>query len=325
MLPLQEVHNVLIRNILKRGYPFPMDERSVYNWAIELNVPRKGEYIIYTSGMYQMVPYINATVNLLEKAEKSAFYRFMFRLYGKIGFMDRFSGLLIRPSRVDKVAVTNIVRTIYFMLRKARVSVGYLYEDDIYSGALLHDLGLDALLEEHLNKLSQIFKKHGAKKIVTFDPHTLNIVRSVMPQFVEDYDYEAYSYLELLESKLKDIKIRNKNNKLTVTIQDPCLYARRENVIEPQRNLLEASGIKVVEARRSGKATGCCGGPVESLAPSFSKKVAIARLNELKEASKNIVVMCPICLANLGRFSREVGVDLRDLSEILYSHLFSQS
>ena len=314
MLPIRYVYNILIRNIKKTGFPFPISPERRYGWAKEINLPRQHDTVLYTSCLYQLVPYINAMVRFLEKAEKSSLWRFGIKMYSKFEFLDKFSGLFIRVSNKEIDPINNILKSIALLLRYAGIDFGYLYEDDIYCGALLYDLGLDQLFKKHAEMIYGILKKNNVKKIITIDPHTYHTFNTLFPKYVDGFDYEVVSYLELLDEKLPVAS--NKINE-TYTIHDPCIYARWENIIDPPRNLLERVGAQIVESKKSKVNTTCCGGPIESLAPEMSKAVALGRLNELKEASTKIITMCPICYANLGRYAKALNLEIMDLSQVL--------
>jgi Fe-S oxidoreductase len=76
------------------------------------------------------------------------------------------------------------------------------------------------------------------------------------------------------------------------------------------RKILDEIGVlrkehDIITAKDSG---GCCGGPLESLAPEISRKIAEKRIHDLTKVSNNIIVLCPICLTNLSRIASNVNV-----------------
>ncbi len=315
MLPLQAVFNILIRNITKTGYPFPIDREKCHKWAVELNIPRNKSTIMYTSCLYQLVPYINSMVSLLEKAEHSGFWKFGVKMYSGVSILDKFSSLFIRVPDKEIEKVHKILKSIALLLMKNNVDFGYLYENDIYSGALLYDLGLDELFKEHVVKVANIFKENKVEKILTIDPHTHHILNTIYPKYLDEFNIEVINYIELLDEK-NALRPVSKNSE-KYTIHDPCIYARWENIIDAPRKILRNAGIEIVEPLRTGLNTGCCGGPIESISPSMSKAVAIGRLNELREKCNKAITMCPICFANLGRYSSDVGVEIEDIAIVL--------
>ncbi|MDM7275425.1 MAG: (Fe-S)-binding protein [Thermoprotei archaeon] len=309
--PLQIVR-VVEENMKAHGLPFPAPREALYSWAKPLKMPDRGSPMLYTGGLYQITPYIMSVVDSLSKFEDLKLISVALkasRLLSTLGL----SGLVVRP-RADTVSyVENILRSIVELLRKAGVNVAYGYEDDLYSGVLLYDLGLDELFKEHAVKVYKALKSREAKTIITVDPHTTHIMRSVYPKYVEGYDLEVKSYLEVLaEAGLKT----EQQNGGDVVIHDPCLYARFEGVIGQPRFLLQKSGFKVLEPRRSGRMTYCCGGPIEGLAPKMAKTIAKTRLSELSEKHGVIVTLCPICYANLKSVSDD-KVKVEDIALLL--------
>ena len=162
-------------------------------------------------------------------------------------------------------------------------------------------------------RVTDLLKKKGVKKIITVDPHTTHTLRTVFPEYVKDFDLEVKSYLEVLaQSGIKPA--RQISDELS--LHDSCVYARHENVVEQPRALLAKTGATVNEPRLCGKNTHCCGGPLESLFPSESHRIAGNRAEQLKQSGGSIATMCPICLVSL-RKAAKGSVKVNDLSDTL--------
>ncbi|MFN4046241.1 MAG: (Fe-S)-binding protein, partial [Acidilobaceae archaeon] len=200
--PLQIV-KLVEDNMRAHGLPFPAPREALYSWAKPLNLPGRGSPMLYTGGLYQITPYIVSVVESLSKAEELRLTSMAFRasrLLSSLGL----SGLVVRPRADIASYVEKVLRSIVELLRKAGVEVAYGYEDDLYSGVILYDLGLDELFKEHAVKVYRALKSRGAEVIITVDPHTTHIMRSVYPKYVEGYDLKVKSYLEVLaEAGLK--------------------------------------------------------------------------------------------------------------------------
>jgi Fe-S oxidoreductase len=224
------------------------------------------------------------------------------------------SGVLGRESKRDRAGADRRLRNIVSLLRSADVAFGYLYEEELYSGALVHDEGLDATFAEHAERVAAVFAERGVSSVITVDPHTTNVLRSVFPSVVPGFDLEVRSYLEVLAAEPPE-PVRSLD--LDLVIHDSCVYARGENVVEEPRILLERAGIRIREPESTGRRTLCCGGPVESLFPSRARAICARRLDELSAAGEKIVAMCPICLLNLERGAEDRGIEVMDLCEVL--------
>ena len=101
-----------------------------------------------------------------------------------------------------------------------------------------------------------------------------------------------------------------------LVIHDSCVYARYEGIIDQPRSLLINAGVTVKEPELHGKATHCCGGPIESLFPSKSHEIAHQRISQLKAEGSHIVTMCPICQVSLNNVAGE-DCQVNDISSTL--------
>jgi Fe-S oxidoreductase len=312
-LPTGDIVGLMIDNLDKRDSVFPLSARKSSRWAKGLDIPRGGPTVIYTGSMYQLLPYIIAMVRLLARVEDTFLARWVFM--GR--FANRFvnlSAMGARPSRVDIDRYNQILRNIARLLQQAGVEFGYLYEDDLYAGALAYDMGVDGALRAHANRVFATLRKHGVRRVSTLDPHTTNMLRSVYPTMIEGFDIEVKSYLEVLaEADVEPLQRIDED----VVIHDSCLYARSEGMIDEPRRLLERAGYTVKEPRESRNLTYCCGGPIEALFPSASHAVAVQRVEQLRAVGgRQVTTMCPMCLASLGK-AADGTVPMEDISVFL--------
>ncbi|MFZ5647581.1 MAG: heterodisulfide reductase-related iron-sulfur binding cluster [Bacillota bacterium] len=294
-MPTGPTIGILADNLRIRNSVLPIPAKSATGWAEGLGLPRGGETVLYTGLMYQLIPYIEAMNKSREKMEDS----WMARYAGVGRHVNRvvnISGLMASPSGDMRKKFDTILVNIALLLKQAGIHFGYLYGEELYSGALIHDLGADDVLKSHAQKVFVVLKRHGVKNIITVDPHTTHMMRSVYPSIVSGYDINVKSYLEALAEKNAGPAVRLGGE---VVIHDSCVYTRYENVLGEQRGLLANAGVTVREPRDSGKFTLCCGGPVESLFPKKALESAVKRVDQIKEAGGRAVTMCPICYVNL--------------------------
>ncbi|MGC9153422.1 MAG: heterodisulfide reductase-related iron-sulfur binding cluster [Vulcanisaeta sp.] len=298
--------DIMKRSLDSNGLPIPMDKSYCTEWAKDMGIPRGGDTIIYTSCLYQMAPMINQLVPWIEKIKGTP-------LTGLAGVLSRFAGFVIKPNKADIDRANNILRNIAKALQRAGISFGFLYEDEPYSGALLYEIGAEDVFKEYFeNTVLKTFRKYGIRRVITIDPHTHNILTNVMPNYFK-VDLEVINYLDIL----REIKVKPKIN-VDVVIHDSCLYARYLGKYDTYRSILDNAGIKHIEDPLiTGKETAtCCGGPLESLSPELSRKIAKIRIENLAKLSKNVVTVCPICLANLSR-NAEGAVQIMDINEVV--------
>jgi len=281
----------------------------IHEWVYELNLPRGGRIILYTGLLYQLTPYIEKFVEYLEKLEMQKLPMLKVAKYiSKIVDISKFLEKQVSKEELERQK--RVLKSIAHLLSKAGVKFGYLYEEEPYSGALLYDLGLEELFIEHASKVAELFRKHGVETLITIDPHTTYILRKIYPLYIEGFNLEVKNYLEILDNS--ELIVKKKINK-KLTIHDPCLYSRYEKITEEPRRLLKRAGYEIIEVKRNRELTYCCGGPIESISPKLSGEIAKKRLSELKGASREIVVLCPICYSNLKRAS-DSDVIIQDIS-----------
>jgi len=299
-------------SLLRTGLPVPAPRDVVYSWARGTGLPGRGETYIYTGGLYQLAPYIRANVEALEALRRVGV---LWRLAGRLGeaAVGRLPlHLAFRPPKREVERARRVVRSIARMVASVSPGVAYLYERDLYPGTIAYEYGLDDVFQVQAMRVAKAVKSAGAKRLVTIDPHTTRILRSVIPEYVDGFDTEVVSYLELLDEagyqppRLKDEAV----------IHDPCLYARFEGVVEQPRRLLERAGLRLKEPGRSRRLTYCCGGPIEGIMPELSKKIARVRAEELLRYSSKVLVLCPICYVNLEPQVRGRGTVI-DVAEYL--------
>jgi Fe-S oxidoreductase len=311
-LPTKDVIGILGDNLRLRGSVLPLSARRATRWTKGLDLPRGGETVLYTGQMYQLIPFIERLV----RAERRLGDSPLARLAGvgrRINRLVNVSAFMARPSRREREEFDRVPRAVVQLLRDAGVEFGCLYEDDLYSGALAHDLGLDELVAAHARRVHDLFRKHGVRTVITIDPHTTNMLRSVYPTLLEGYDVEVKSYLEVLAER---DGVADTPPFRTAVLHDSCVFARYEGVVEEPRKLLARAGVTVVEPESAGRLTWCCGGPVEALYPDKALAQAQRRVEQLHSAGVQCVTMCPLCLVNLQK-AADGNVTFRDISEVL--------
>jgi Fe-S oxidoreductase len=312
-LPTGDVIGILADNLRLRGSVLPISNRNATRWARGLGLPRGGQTVLYTGMMYQLIPYIEGLVKAETRLGDSPLAK-LTPLGRKINRVINISAFMARPPAKLKAVYNQVPINVAGLLKRAGVEFGYLYKDDLYSGALAHDLGADEAVAEHARRVYEVLKKHGVRTLITIDPHTTNMLRSVYPKLIPGYDIEVKTYLEVLVEKDLDLQRALSGE---VVIHDPCVFARYEDIVDEPRKLLAATGMTFKEPEKSGRMTWCCGGPVESLYPEKALANAQKRVEQLQAVSSEVVTMCPMCFVNLSGAASD-GVTFNDLSHYLH-------
>jgi Fe-S oxidoreductase len=313
-LPIGDIIGILSDNLRIRKSVMPLSKKRATGWAKGLNLPMGGETVLYTGLMYQLIPSIASMESRMAQLEDSWITRTM--RMGRIA--NRFintSWFMAWPAREEQEAFDRYLRNIAQVLKAAGVEFGYLYGKELYAGALVCDQGMDEVFRTHAQRVYEVLKQHGVKRVITVDPHTTDMLRSVYPKVIDGYELEVKSYLEVLAEAKPVAKGKLSED---VVIHDSCVYARYEDVVDQPRELLEGAGATLKEQEDSGKRTQCCGGPIESLFPSKAKAIAQERIAQLERSGcKTVAAMCPICLLNLRKAANGNGATVQDISEYL--------
>ncbi len=280
----------LIRDsILRYGNPLGV---NLSGWAKGLSFNPSSKNLLYTGGMYQIMPYAKRIVDI-GGARKL------------LSILSRFPAL-VKLSRfvVDRKLKAELEKCLHNIVRLLSSSgIDFKYSRDFYPGTLLYDLGFVDEFEEHAKIVAGLLAEERVERIITVDPHTHYMLSEVYPKYV-DFDFEVVHYLELL-----NVKFRKYEG--VITYHEPCIFSRKLDFFTP--NSILENIAEVVYPRNSGRKSMCCGGPVESLFPEITEKIAAKRFQELKDTgAEKIITACPICYVNLKKDPSVI-----DISEFL--------
>ena len=142
-------------------------------------------------------------------------------------------------------------------------------------GMPYYELGLIDKFKEKIAKLRQAASRYEG--VISNCPHCVHVMR--------ENGIKAAHILAVL----KPVKIGG-----DVSYHDPCILARKLDVVKEPRKLLAEMGFEVHEPVFSGKDTHCCGygGVYRYVAPDMAEKVAERRR---KHFDYEIVTACPSC------------------------------
>ena len=313
---LVQIMLALVENVKKSGNPVGVSKDKLSAWARGLE-QGKGSVVLYSGCEYQLVPYFLPLVDRLKKSGlvDSKLINLTLKLKGfGLDLVSMFASL----SAKDSEYYNELVRKHLLLLRKVKSDVAFL-PDELYPGTLLYEFGFFEEFAEHAKKVSKSFKERGVKTIITISPHSLEMLRSVYPSFVEGFDFEIIHYLELLAKYASNLRLAVKEP-TAVTIHDPCHLARSMNMVEEPRAILSlVRGLELREVPFANKRwTTCCGAPIETFLPVLSEGIGQRRVKELKESGANIALtLCPFCHANLRNASSSSGLCIMDYVDFL--------
>lgn len=293
---------VIIPTLNNDFVPFPIQKSICTGWASS-NIRYGGDTILYTGCMYQIAYLSSRLAEILEKLPEN----FIYNALNLTPFLK-----LYKPPKAELDRAYNILRNISNSLKRNGIDFGYLYEDEPYSGALLLEAGFYDEFSTYAKKVTLKLREKGVKKIITVDPHSLNAFERYR-EFINNFDIEIYSYLDLIKDVGGKVRITDE-----FVVHDSCLYSKFLNRREKYRDLAKKEGIRIVDdwMVTSLENSLCCGAPLEVVNPQISRKIAKVRLKQLKKVSKNILVACPFCYANLSKVN-DKEVKIKDIAEYL--------
>jgi Fe-S oxidoreductase len=207
-------------------------------------------------------------------------------------------------------------------LAGAGIHPAYLHEKEPYSGVLLYDLGMEEAAASVARDVYHTLKSCGARTVVTVDPHTTFMLRQVYPRYIPGFDLQIRHYLEVLAASDGGPKEPRKPGlPEKIVMHDSCVMTRDLGVVAPARSILSRLGIEVVEPPNTKTDTACCGGPVEYAYADLSRSISCIRARELAGICGDVLVACPICLINLMKHEKDLGIRVWDMGEILHRAL----
>ncbi len=286
---IERLGKILVKNLETYGNVLGISMIRLNDWCNHLQIPSRGQYLLYTSHTYQIIPYVKKLIMVMNKVLSNDF---LFRI---VYNLDKVGKSLI-PDKKLKEKTRNILRKVYRVLSTAGLDLAYLHTYEPYSGVLLHDLGFEKEFQEHVRKVVRIFKKFHVRKVITIDPHTYYILNDVYPRY-DVCDFEVYSIYDIIDKyidKIRTSPIRRLDTKFA--IQKSCIYSRYSMIMLKIKRILEELNVNYVE--KDYEQYTCCGGYMHLIINDLSNRIAIERLNILKQYSRNILTLCPICMLN---------------------------
>jgi len=211
------------------------------------------------------------------------------------------------------------------VMNKAGINFAILGNEEKNSGDTPRRLGNEFLFQQLAMENIELFQKYGVKKIVTCDPHAYNTFKNEYPDFGLE-DVEVYHHTELVAKWIEEGRIKpTKELKERITYHDSCYLGRYNGVYDAPRVILQSiPGVELVEMKRHGSDSMCCGagGGLMWLEEREGKRINVARTEQALAVNPTIIgTACPYCMTMLsdGTKAKEVEdqVQTLDVVEIL--------
>ncbi len=301
----------LIRMILNLTEKFenPLGiQRQMSSWvdSSDVSFSNDSSILLYTGSMYQITPYLER-LQRMRGIMGESLTKFFASLIARFPTLSLVFKLL--RDRKSVIGYENSLASIVKLLNSSGVVPRYLGASEPYPGTLLHDLGYSENFKRYAERVTSRFKDMGIRKIITVDPHTYDLLRNIYPDYVRDFNFEVYHYLEFIDMK------QFTSSQESIVLHEPCHLVLHSSSSDFLHDVLD--GIcETKYPRRHGSRTECCGGPDELLFPDLSSSISRRRLKNLEDVGgSKIVTACPICETNLNLHGNVI-----DLADFLVQH-----
>jgi Fe-S oxidoreductase len=178
------------------------------------------------------------------------------------------------------------------------------------------------LSRENIEAFKEVYSNYkGKKKVVVTCPHCFTTIGRDYKQ--QGYELEMVHHTQLLNTLVKEGRLKPVNkatNKLTY--HDPCYLGRHNQIYEPPRELLESTGVEVIEMPRNKERSFCCGagGGRMWMEEKLGTRINLNRVDEaIATGAQEVAVGCPFCrvMVSDGVTGRGSDVAVLDVAQAL--------
>ena len=178
------------------------------------------------------------------------------------------------------------------------------------------------LSRENIETFKEVYSNYkGKKKVVVTCPHCFTTIGRDYKQ--QGYELEMVHHTQLLNTLVKEGRLKPVNratNKLTY--HDPCYLGRHNQIYEPPRELLESTGVEVIEMPRNKERSFCCGagGGRMWMEEKLGTRINLNRVDEaIATGAAEVAVGCPFCrvMVSDGMTGRGSDVAVLDVAQAL--------
>ncbi|MEM4522896.1 MAG: (Fe-S)-binding protein [Nitrososphaeria archaeon] len=183
-------------------------------------------------------------------------------------------------------------------------------------------LGFHNLAEKKIERLLNLLREKGVKKIVFSCPGCYRAFRKDYPELGFEVPFELVFITEYVEDLLEKGKLEIKDKiKEKVAYHDPCELGRHLGIYDSPRNVLKSIlESEIVEMERNKSRAFCCGVPIGLTYPEVGEEIAVERVKEAISTNAEILATeCPGCIIYLELARRKLGskIKVKSVSELL--------
>jgi len=215
-----------------------------------------------------------------------------------------------------------ILTLIAEMLRKAGVSLSYLYDEEPCCGGPLYFYGFHDEFKEKAAKTRKMLKEKGVEEIITPSPVCTYTFKELYPKYAGDSSIRVRTVLEVILEKIRSREILPKSiGSKKVVFHDPPFLARFLDMIrEPREVLSSISGVSLVEPKYYWGANTMGDGDMAT-SEEVNSMIARARLKQLVDCGADTIVTASASdLSKLKKAAQSLGkkdIEILDIVEFV--------
>ena len=185
---------------------------------------------------------------------------------------------------------------------------------DFCCGELYHRVGYPISKSENEDRLYSKFSDLGVRRLILFCNECYEAYKKEYPRISKDF--EIISMWEYIAKAIEneDLKITRKLN-FEVAFHDACVVKKYPELLDYPREIVKATGAKIIELEHNRENALCCGTAVGLASRELVRKIRNKRIDEIeKSGSKYIINTCPGCISSFGLDPRIQQGDYKVLS-----------
>ena len=178
------------------------------------------------------------------------------------------------------------------------------------------------LSRENIETFNEVYANYkGKKKVVVTCPHCFTTIGRDYKQ--QGFELEMVHHTQLLNTLVKEGRLKPvAQSSKKLTYHDPCYLGRHNQIYEAPRELLESTGVDLIEMPRNKERSFCCGagGGRMWMEEKLGTRINLNRVDEaIATGAEEVAVGCPFCrvMVSDGAKGRESNVEVIDVAQAL--------
>jgi Fe-S oxidoreductase len=186
------------------------------------------------------------------------------------------------------------------------------------------------LARENIDTFNEIYANYkGKKKVVVTCPHCFTTIGRDYKQ--QGFELEMLHHTQLLNTLVKTGRLKPvTQSSNSLTYHDPCYLGRHNQIYEPPRELLESTGVELIEMPRNQERSFCCGagGGRMWMEEKLGTRINMNRVEEaINTGAKEVAVACPFCrvMVSDGVTAKGSDTNVIDVAQVLLRSVKGES